>query len=305
MIRLLWAALVVFLACNGASAQVTLARKYVEGSKSVSNTEVKSHQILTIDKMEIETTSKQFVVLVSTVGKRMQDETLPIESKIETLQTELSLPGGISVKFDSGSPDKKAENPLLEPLMDVYRTAAKANWTTILDKNNQVKAVESKEKTPEGLDEKFKSQFDPETRKRAIVQALANLPDKPVNKGDKWVRLSDSDLGAGQKLTLKTEYEYLGQTEKNGKMLDEIGIKTVQATYVMDPNSPSPLKVTSSDLKVTESKGYLLFDREKGTVVESTTSVHIQGDLKLSINGKEPPGKLDLTIESTMKLQPS
>lgn len=304
MIRLLWAALVVVLACSPASAQVTLARKYVEGSKSVSNTEVKSHQILTIDKTDVETRSKQFIVLASTVGKRMPDETLPIESKIETLQSELSLPGGINVKFDSGSPDKKADIPQLEQLMDVFRIAAKANWITVLDKMNQVKAVESKEKIPEGIDEKFKSQFDPETRKRAIVQALANLPDKPVSKGDTWVRTSDSDLGAGQKLTLKTQYEYLGPVEKDGKMIDEVGIKTTEATYVMDPNSPSPLKVTSSELKVTESKGRLLFDREKGAVVENTTSFRIQGDLKLSVNGKEVPGKLDLTIESTMKLQP-
>ena len=297
-----FAAMIAF--SNVASAQVTLERKYPEGAKWVSNTEVKSHQVLTIDKTELVNDSKQFIVLGSTVGKRQADGTLPVQSKIETLQTEIKLPMGLTINFDSGSPDKKAENPLLEPLMDVFRAAAKTSWTMILDKTNQLKTVESNEKIPEGISADFKSQFDPAKRKEAIAQALANLPDKPVNKGDKWVRTSDSDLGAGQKLSLKTTYEYLGTTEKDGKTLDEIAVKTTDATYVMAPDSTSPLKVLSSDLKVTESDGRVLFDREKGVVVESTSKVRIQGDLKLSLMGKEPPGKLDLTLESTMKLQP-
>ena len=72
----------------------------------------------------------------------------------------------------------------------------------------------------------------------------------------------------------------------------------------MDPNSKSPLKVKSSELKITSSDGTILFDREKGAIVESTSKMRSEGDKKTEINGMELPAKLDLTIESKTTLQP-
>lgn len=304
MMRLLWSCVVIGLACSTASAQVNLERKYVEGSTSVVNMDTTTHQVLTIDKTDVDTRSHQFIVLSSTVGKRGEDGLLPVDSKISTLQSELRYGDTVLMSFDSGNPDKKADNPQLEPLLEVCRAAARGQWTTIFDRMNQVKTVENKGTTPENIDASFKSQFDPEVRKKAIVEGLATLPEKPVTKGDKWVRRSETDLGAGQKLALTTEYEYRGPTDVTGKMLDEIAFKSTEVSYVMDAGAPSPLKVKSSTLKVTGSTGRLLFDRDQGAVVESSSSLHIQGELQLSVNGNDVPGKLDLTIDATTKLQP-
>ena len=51
------------------------------------------------------------------VGKRDAEGTLPITTTIDKLQVNLTVPGGITLIFDSGDPDKKADNALLEPLL--------------------------------------------------------------------------------------------------------------------------------------------------------------------------------------------
>jgi len=73
----------------------------------------------------------------------------------------------------------------------------------------------------------------------------------------------------------------------------------------MDPNSPSSLKVTKSDLKVESGTGAILFDREGGHVVTANGKIHIKGSMTFTAAGQEVPGEIDLTIESDTELQPA
>jgi hypothetical protein len=286
------------------AAQVKFERKYVPETKATTNVETTTVQVLTLAGMDLETKSSQFLILTNTIGKRNPDGTLPIVSQLDKMQTEISAPGGIKVAFDSGDPDKKAENALLEPIFDVFRLVAKTKSTTILDKENHIKAIEFEGNPAEKVGDDFKSQFDPEVKKKAAENERTALTDKPVKPGDTWMHTSESDLGAGQTLTLESRYEYVGTEEKSGKTLDKIKLKTTAVTYAQDPNTKSPLKIKSSDLKVTSSEGTILFDRKLGAAVETVSKLRIQGELKAEINGMELPGKLDLTIEAKTSLQP-
>ena len=67
----------------------------------------------------------------------------------------------------------------------------------------------------------------------------------------------------------------------------------------MSADSPSPLKITDSDLKIQESGGTILFDRAAGMIVETKDKRQISGTLKCEVNGNELPGKLDLTFETS------
>lgn len=286
------------------AAQVKFEIKYAPETKSTTNIETSTFQVLTIAGTELETKSSQFLILTNTIGKRNQDGTLPIVSQLDKMQTEISAPGGIKITFDSGDPDKKADNALLEPIFDVFRLVAKTKSTTILDKENHIKAVEFEGNPAEKVGDDFKSQFDPEVKKKAAENERAALADKSVKPGDTWMHTSESNLGGGQTLTLENRYEYVGTEEKAGKTLDKIKIKTTAVTYAQDPNTKSPLKIKSSELKVTSSEGSILFDRKLGAAVETVNKIRIQGEMKTEINGMELPGKLDLTIESKTSLQP-
>ncbi len=108
-------------------------------------------------------------------------------------------------------------------------------------------------------------------------------------------------LDSGQTLTFTTEYTYQGPIEEGGKQLDKISAKTKKVVYAADADSP--LKVVMSDLKVAESSGTLLFDRQIGQVVRSSGKVQVKGDLKLEINAMEFAGALDLTLENSTTAQ--
>lgn len=296
-------ALFVAFIAGPAIAQVKLERKLREGAEETAHIETSSQQVLTLAGMDVETKSTQFIIATSKTGKRSSDGDVSIVSQIDKLQSEVSLPGGLKISFDSGAPDKKADNPLLEPILQTLRVSAKAKWTTHYDKANQLKSVELDKSLADMVDDAYKSQFDPERRKKTLQQELAALPDKPVMKGDSWTRTVEMDLGAGQLFTLENRYEYLGTESVDGKPLDKIGLTTTSVSFSQDQSTNAPAKVTESELKVADSTGAILFDRDKGAAVRTTSKLHVQGTLKLSINGMEFPGKLDLTIETKNSVQ--
>jgi hypothetical protein len=293
-----------FWTADAARAQVKLERKYLPETTATTQIEANTKQILTIAGMDLETVSSRFVIATEKSGKRDAEGTLPVVTTIDKLQANTSLPGGLELMFDSSDPDKKASNPLLEPILDVLRISAKVKTTTLIDKQNRIKAIEFADNPAEKVGDDYKSQFDPEKKKKEAESELGSLPDKPVKVGDSWTHTTESDLGGGQTLTTETRYEYAGTEQKDGRTLDKITVKTTGVTYTMDPNSKSPLKIKSSELKVTSSEGTILFDRAKGAIVLSTTKMRIEGPMKTEINGMELPAKLDLTIESKTALQP-
>lgn len=302
MIRSLLAFALIALLGGSASAQVKLERKYAEGKSTVARTETKTQQTLTIAGMDIETKSQQFLTTKSAVGQRAADGTLRIETKVDKMQNEIVVQG-TTIAFDSGTPDKKDDNPEINKLYDVFRAALKEVVTIVIDKENKVKAVEGNNEASEKVDETYRDQFDLENRKRAAIQEQAALPTDPIKKGDKWTRNEEANLGGGQTMKFETNYEYKGTVEKNGKTLDQISTTVKSVIYSMDPNSKSPLKVTKSEMKVASSEGDIFFDRDRGVIVERTSKNRFQGPMTFSINGMELPGKVDLTMETKIVVE--
>ena len=68
-------------------------------------------------------------------------------------------------------------------------------------------------------------------------------------------------------------------------------------TFALD-NSPLPFSLKSADLKSPESEGVILFDRERGQIVESTSKVRVTGEIIFSLNGKDLPATLDLKMQT-------
>ena len=278
-----------------ARAQVTLELKYAEGTKSSSQTESLVNQTLTLGGRDVLTKSSTFMTMSSSIGTRGADGTLAIVERVESMQTELDL-NGTKLQFDSVNPDKKADIPQLEPLLDLLRAAVKLPMTrTLEEKTNKLKSITLPEGEYERLGEAAKDRFDPVKLKKATEQALAYLPDGPVKVGDKWERATEVNLGSGQLMSFLTKYEYLGTVEQDGVTLDKIGGKAFEVSLSIVGNPA--LQLTKSDLKVKESATTHLFDRERGVLVSKVGKVRIDGPLTLVIGGMELEGKLDLTME--------
>ena len=225
---------------------------------------------------------------------------MSIQDKVDVLQTEVDLPGGNTLRFDSANPDKKADIPQLEPIMERLRVTFKTPVTTILDGMNKVKEIKFPEGVVESLGDSNKSLFDAGKRKKAAEQARGYLPDEAVKPGETWERALDADIGDGQTMAFRIKYTYVGTVEQDGQTLDKITAKAFEVNYSIDPANPT-LKVAKSDLKVTEADETVLFDRERGFVQQKTGKIRIQGPLTLVYNGVELDGKVDLTMEQKTK----
>ena len=278
-----------------AHAQATLELKYPEGTKSSTQTESVVNQTLTLAENDILTKANTFTTSTSHIGTRAADGTLAIVEKVESLQSELDL-NGTKLQFDSANPDKKADLPQLEPLLDLYRAVVKFPMTRTLEaKTNKLKSVTLPVGEFEKLGEAAKDRFSPEKLKKATEQALVFLPDGPVKVGDKWERATEADLGGGQLMSFRTTYEYLGTVEQDGAKLDKIEGKAFEVSFAIVGNPM--LQVTKSDLKIKESATTHLFDRERGHLVSKNAKVRIDGPITLVIGGMELEGKVDLTME--------
>jgi hypothetical protein len=296
-----------------ARAQVKLEYKFTEGDKLTYKSTTKTKQVLTLQGMDIETESDQVVVSSRTIGKRRADSSTPIEDKVESLRAELSLPGGNNVTLDSTNPDAKIDNPALAFLGEVFKLAGETSYTIVLDNRNKVQAIEGVEKLLEKADklspparDVIGDRMKTDKLKARFEQEYGNLPDVLCRPGEPWERTEVLDVGSGQTLIFKKRYEYVGTEKKGDKTLDKISSKCIGIELKQDPAAHSPLKVVKGDLKVEDSAGTILFDRENGRVFSATAKTRMKGDMMtFSYEGNELPGALDLTIDSNAELQPA
>jgi len=291
----------ILLSCAAsmASAQVTLQRKFVEGAQYSRSIDVRSKQTMSIQGMNLDSSSQQNMVVRSTVGKRDADGVLRVENRVETMQQQIKAPGLGEVSFDSVNPDKTAES-VLTPLL---KAAAQATWTLVLDRKDQVVAVEGKDKAFEGLDAKLreavKGTNDPEYLKQAATLEFLRVPVTPLKVGDTWEQSEPMRLDSAQSLTFKKKYTYKGVVEKDGRKLHQIDVEATEVKLAIEGMGPLMIKLVKSDLKLASSQGTLLFDAELGQVVMDSQTNQIKGPITLGIAGQELPAELDLTLETS------
>ncbi len=297
---------------QAAWAQVKLEYKYPEGKKFIYKSTNKTKQDLTINGMRIETESTENIMSSLSIGKKRSDGSLPVDVKIDSLRTELSLPGGVNITYDSKEPDAKIDDPNLEFLIEVFKLAGETAYTVVLDDKFTVKAIEGTEKLLEKADklsemarDSIRAQFESDKLKHKFEQDHKNLPDVLARAGDSWERTERLDIGNGQTLTVEKKYQYVGVEKKDGRSYDKISTQAVKVDYKQDPQAKTPLKVTKSDLKVESSTGTILLDREYGQVFTAKGKTRFKGSMTFSAGGMEIPGEIDLTFDTNTQLQPA
>ncbi|MFO0917752.1 MAG: hypothetical protein U0872_05480 [Planctomycetaceae bacterium] len=287
---------------HSASAGEKFPRTYAEQTKQKKQIETKTEQTLTLAGMDIDTKSTLFSIATITSGKRDTDGNLTLEESIDVLQTDLSLPGGLTVQFDSANPDKAADNAVLEPLLDMLRATFKNPVTMTVDRDNHVQDLKFANNPEETLPKEVRGFLDPVSRKKSAEQAWGFLPDRAVAIGDQWERTEEHNLGGGQSLTYKSRYTYAGPEKLDGQTYQKFDVERLEASYSLDPNANPMVQVPKSDLKVAKSSGVILYQPETGAVAKREAEVKIAGTLTLVINGQELPGELDLSITEKSNL---
>lgn len=278
--------------------QVTLVHKFTEGESYKVKTTVKADQKLTIAGQDGGTTSNTSLELKMSAGKRDADGKLPLTMETNILSSEIGLPMGIKIKYDSKNPDAKDEggNEVTDLIREKIKASAKMSTTIILGKDNQVLEVQ-------GI--KPGSDVNPDDIKEEFAEQAKTFPNKPLKKGDTWEREAKVNLGSGQFFTVKRKYTYEGETTKSTvnstRKVHKITAVDSDAKFSIKEGGALPFKVTKSELKVDESKNTILFDLEAGRSIESNSNLRVSGKIGLSFNNMPIDGDLDLTMKSQVE----
>lgn len=287
---------------SAAQAQVKLTRKLPEG-KRTQITSSHTDQKLTIAGQEVPTLADSTTTESYTYGKPEADGTVKVAVKNEAMTYALKAMGNTLAEYDSAKPDQaKIGAPQLQPILDGFKAINGKTYTQIFDKAGKLKSVEGVDALLAGLAPEAKMAlergYSKEAQEKEAKKDLDRVPDRELKKGDKWQVTDVQNIGGGQTLTFEMFYEYQGAIEKDGRTLDKISIYAATVKYAQADDPNAQLKVVNSDLKIESSTGMLYFDREKGEVVEISTSVRITGPMTFSVNNMELPGKLDLVMET-------
>lgn len=286
---------------TAAFAQVKLELKHPAG-KSTTTSTIKVNQTLTIAGMERPTSNETVTVESAVTTPPKEDGTFRVEQKTESIKVRSSLAPGLGVEFDSAKPDAaKVDNPMLQPLLDLYKAISGASYTVVFDKDSNVKTVDGLDKLIAEAGpaaDLLRQEMSVERIRKEVTEGLARLPENPVKPSDKWQRVETMNVGSGQIFTFTTYYEYQGTEEKEGKTFDKIGFTYGDVKLAVEDNAGAA-KVINSDLKIENSSGLLRIDRSLGAIAETSSMVRIVGPMTISVNNMEIPAKLDLTMERT------
>ena len=304
--RILLSASVALLIVPAAEAQVILKPKYQPNTQQIFNVENTTKQILTLNGMDIETESVQFIIAERSVGPRADNGSLRVTERIKKLQQEITLPG-IKLSFDSSNPAKKAPLPQLEPILDLLRVISKSRYTFVYDKSDKLQKVEGADKALEDLDPEVRKSLAAKLGAEALIKQKKNqsgrIVAKSVQKGEQWQHSTVQQLEAGQELTVKRHYTYTGTVTQGQNTLHRITTKALEVTLTQDPPEGSQTKITASKLKIAKGTGEILIDLENGLIVSESDSTQITGTLTIEINGMPFAGSLDLTIASKSRVK--
>jgi hypothetical protein len=290
--RMIAAVLAVALLASSALAQTKLTPKFEEGASYKTKETIKTRQSLNLGGQNQDTAGDTAIVSQSKIGKRTAEGDLPMEVTYTEVVSEITLPGGKKVNYNSATGEGKSDDPNFEIVLEALKKLKGTTFTVVLDKDNKVKSVS-------GLP--ADAGVSPDEVKTSIQNNLDRYPAEAVKPGDTWQRELVVPLGQGQLFTIKRTYKYVGpetrSTVTNTTKLEKITATTENITYSIGPNSAIPGKVTKSDLKSDASETTIYFDPAKGRTAESRDKLHVTGAIALSIMGLDLPGDLDLTMD--------
>lgn len=287
-----------------AQAQVALkyAPKYTAGAAITHEVNIQSNQTLTIAGMPLETKAENFVVVKEQVESAAADGSAVVNGGIDTMQLDLSLPGGLSYQFNSSNPAAtQSPVPELDEVTKFLTEFCKSRWTCDVGSNGHIRNLKYTDDLLSKIPEKMQGEASPEKMMRQTNQGIDRLPGKETQVGDSWERQETLELDGGQSFRMQKKFTYKGVEDHGGKKLHRIDVETGKIEY--EAAQPiGPLEVKGSDIKIDSSQGTLWYDVELGRVVESTETMHVVGDIQFSVMGNELPGELDLTLTTTEKV---
>ena len=180
-----------------AETDLGYAPTFSDGETIDTEVEVEIDQTLNIAGMEVVTAVNNFVATKDTVTDATPGQ-VKVAGEVAKMQIDLSLPGGIKLNYDSGSPNNPAPAGPLGEIMKYMEIAGKAKWEMEFGSDGKVKSAQYLGDLINNLPEMYKSDLSNEQLAKETNMAINRLPTESVSKGDSWERNEEAPLGNGQ-----------------------------------------------------------------------------------------------------------
>ena len=294
-----WAAfsLIAFGSGSICCAQKTLAWKFktdgvtnvlIEQDTSLQMENAGSATLAANQTQTIQTTNVTW-----TVTAISPDGLASIEQTIQRVQLDLKSSAG---NFAIDTNDNQKLTGLGESVASGIRPLAGSRFVVKTMPSGEVVEVVIPEDVSKKLSEGSGALGEAGLREIAVNGSL-RFPAKSIEVGESWTSQYQLDMPPFGKLIVSTTYQYLGEENGSGKVLDRI--KATTAVKIADATSNSGLKLTSQ-----ESGGIIWFDNNRGSIDHS----EFKQDMTLnvvrpSVDPTKPALDLKQVMKQTMKLK--
>jgi hypothetical protein len=294
------------LAAPAAAQEVELAWKFTKDAKFFQTLKTTTNQTMKIQSQEVKQDQDQEFVFSWTV-KEADDKKVVLEQKIESVNMTITI-GSNKIQYNSAAKDA-ADNPL----SGFFKPLVGTSFTLTLDPNTmKITGVAGREEFVNKLTQAnpqmaglLKVILSEDQLKQMSEPAFTVVPGKgkKVKPSDKWESKSELKMGPIGSYDAKYSYTYTG-TEKRTVEGKEVVLHKIEMTTALDYKKPDPkdatglpFKITDGSIKTSEAKGTILFDAEKGRVVDSNMTVALDGKLQIEVADQ----KADVDLKQTQK----
>lgn len=292
----------LFSAGHSKSTDLSLRLEKGKEYKQITTSKATIIQDINGQKMNmVMTVSGTMIFLV----KEVNTNGYKMDVKFETLSMSMQMPQG-TLSFSSENNDP---NDIFSVILNAMKNKAFEMVMSKTGKVTEIKNVESLweaainqfDELSETQKEQLKAQilkaYGADALKGGIEMVTAIYPEKPVNKGDKWVINTNLESGMPAKMT--TDYEFVDLTQDYALIKGISSIVTEDKDAYIETNS-MPMKYDLKGSMTAEIK----VDKKTGWIIEAKINQVIKGDAYIKENPKVPEGmKIPMTMINEMLIK--
>jgi hypothetical protein len=236
-------------------------------------------------------------------AKDKKDGNYVVTQEIVGLKMKINI-GGNPIAYDSHPTSDEKQPP--NPMTDFFAALLKLKLTFTISPKMEIVSIEGQDEfitklggANPSMAPLLKHILSKEALKQMAEPTWGPLPDRDVQKGDKWgdTRKNVLDLGPIGTYVTTFTYTYEGPVDK----LRKISIKADLTYKKPAEKNGLPFTIKEAQLSSKDGTGVAYFDSDKGRFTEQTMKMTLSGSLTIEVGGMDTTVTLNQTQDASSK----
>jgi hypothetical protein len=252
-----------------ADAQAPLRWKFTEGQKLYQEVHGHVKQTLSKPDAQLKSDTETTTLVCFTVDTKNADGSVVLKQKIESVKVNQTTGNQL------GNIYKQMEGAEL-----ILTFNARMELTALEGYPALVKKISGNDPMVTAM---IRLMISEDSLKQSAENGFLQVPDRVLNKGDRWDRKRSQTMGPLGSLNLTESYTHAGMQGDRVQLT-----LTAQAAHVPAKANEFglPFQITKVDLKASNLKGTAEFDPSLGRLHQAETSIQVKGSITLVNQGQ-------------------